>query len=495
MTPMGEARSTGRATRAAAVPSAAQVIIGRTRPPGSGEEVRSVRREASVLHLDLDAFFAAVEQRDKPSLRGRPVVVGGVGGRGVVATASYEARAYGARSAMSTAEARRRCPPGTAFLGGRFAAYRRTSDVVMALLRELSPLVEPVSLDEAYVDLAAGDGHDLSVDGVTALARTLKDRIAAATGGVTGSVGIGTSKLMAKLGSDMDKPDGLVVVPPGTELDVLHPLPVTRLGGVGPATAERLHAVGVRTVGDLAAKSLPDLVALVGKAHGAGLYALARAEDERAVVPDREAKSVSHEETFERDLTDLAVLGREIDGMATRVGSRLKASAYSGRTVTLKLRRYDFTTLTRSLTLPQPTDDPRTIASIARRLLAETGTGGGLRLLGVGVSGLSVYAQGDLFAEDPEPVEVAEEELPAALDEPLPPPERRWWPGEDVRHDELGAGWVWGRGLGRVTVRFEGPLPPPGPVRTLAADDPALHAGDPPDWRGAPAWGGAGCRG
>src|ERR687885_1122004 len=293
---------------------------------------------------------------------------------------------------MPRAGARRRCPPGTAFLGGRFAAYRRTSDVVLELLRELSPLVEPVSLDEAYVDLAAGPGHDLSVEGVTALAAELKERIAAATGGVTGSVGIGTSKLMAKIGSDLDKPDGLVVVPPGTELEVLHPLPVTRLGGVGPATAERLRAVGVRTVADLAAKSLPDLVALVGKAHGAGLYALARAEDDRAVVADREVKSVSHEETFERDLTDLAVLNREIDGMAARVGERLRSSAYSGRTVTVKLRRYDFTTLTRSQTLPHPTDDARQIATVARRLLADAGTEGGLRLLGVGVSGLSLYA-------------------------------------------------------------------------------------------------------
>jgi DNA polymerase-4 len=451
-----------------------------------------VRREASVLHVDLDAFFAAVEQRDKPSLRGRPVVVGGVGGRGVVATASYEARAYGARSAMSTAEARRRCPPGTAFLGGRFGAYRRTSDVVMDLLRELSPLVEPVSLDEAYVDLAASDlaagaGHDLSVTGVTALAAALKERIAAATGGVTGSVGIGTSKLMAKIASDLDKPDGLVVVGPGTELDVLHPLPVTRLGGVGPATAERLHSVGVRTVGDLAARSLPDLVALVGRAHGSGLHALARAEDDRPVVADREAKSVSAEETFERDLTDLSVLGREIDAMAGRVGGRLRASAVSGRTVTLKLRRYDFTTLTRSLTLPQPTDDARQIAAVARRLLAEAGTGGGLRLLGVGMSGLSVYAQGDLFAEDDEQAADDAEEEPTEATAPEAPasPSRRtgWWPGQDVRHAEHGAGWVWGRGLGRVTVRFEGPTTPPGPVRTLAADDPALEPADPPDWR------------
>jgi DNA polymerase-4 len=198
---------------------------------------------------------------------------------------------------------------------------------------------------------------------------------------------------------------------------------------------------------------------------------------------------VSHEETFERDLTDLHVLGREIDSMAAKVGGRLRASAYSGRTVTLKLRRYDFTTLTRSQTLPQPTDDPRQIASTARRLLADAGAGGGLRLLGVGVSGLSVYAQGDLFAEglvtgdgDPTADAVIAADAPATVPEVQLPAERRWWPGQDVRHDELGPGWVWGRGLSRVTVRFEGPLTAPGPVRTLPADDPLLQAADPPDW-------------
>jgi DNA polymerase-4 len=288
---------------------------------------------------------------------------------------------------------------------------------------------------------------------------------------------------MAKIASDLDKPDGLVVVPPGSELDVLHPLPVTRLGGVGPATAERLRQVGVRTVADLARKSLPDLVTLAGRAHGTGLHQLARAEDDRPVVAEREAKSVSQESTFERDLTDMAELGRLIDSMAARVGERLRTSALSGRTVTLKLRRYDFTTMTRSQTLPQPTDDARQVASIARRLLAEAGTGGGLRLVGVGVSGLSQYAQGDLFADG----SPAEDEVPGIAVEappaPEPPADRRWWPGQDVVHDELGPGWVWGRGLGRVTVRFEGPRTPPGPVRTLAADDPALHPGDPPDWR------------
>jgi DNA polymerase-4 len=202
------------------------------------------------------------------------------------------------------------------------------------------------------------------------------------------------------------------------------------------------------------------------------------------VVADREVKSISAEETFERDLTDVEALGREIDAMAGRVGDRLRAAAYSGRTVTLKLRRYDFTTLTRSQTLPQPTDDARQISAIARRLLAEAGTGGGLRLLGVGVSGLSVYAQGDLFAtEQPQEDDVPTAEVPEPAAAAPAPGVTRWWPGQDVRHEEFGAGWVWGRGLGRVTVRFEGPRTDPGPVRTLPADDPMLSPADPPDWR------------
>jgi DNA polymerase-4 len=439
-----------------------------------------------VLHLDLDAFFAAVEQRDKPSLRGRPVVVGGTGGRGVVSTASYEARAYGARSAMSTVEARNRCPPGTAFLSPRFGAYKRTSDVVMGLLRELSPLVEPVSIDEAYVDLAAGD-HDLSVAGVTALATDLKARIAVATGGVTGSVGIATSKSLAKIGSELRKPDGLTVVAPGDELAVLHPLPVRSLGGVGPATAERLAQVSVGTVGDLHRMSLIDLTTLLGQAHGAGLHRLARADDDRPVVPDREAKSVSAEETFARDLSDPARLAAEVDALAVRVGARLQRSGTSGRTVTLKVRRPDFSTLTRSQTLTQPIDDPRSIAEVAHRLLAGVDRQAGVRLLGVGVSGLATFVQGDLFAA-PEPVvpapvdEVAE--LPA---DPAPGPAVTvWYPGQDVIHVEHGAGWVWGSGLNRVTIRFEGPRTPPGRVRTFAADDPALTPGSPPDWEPAP---------
>lgn len=472
-----------------------------------------------MLHLDLDAFFAAVEQRDKPSLRGKPVIVGGTGGRGVVATASYEARAYGARSAMSGGEARRRCPPGTAFLGGRFAAYSITSRVVMDQLRELSPLVEQVSVDEAYVDLAAG-GHDLTTDGLTALAADLKVRIHEVTGGVRASVGIASSKTLAKIGSELDKPDGLRVIAAGTELDVLHPLPVRSLPGVGPATGDRLSSVGIRTVADLHERSLSDLVALVGQAHGAGLYRLARADDERPVVPDREAKSVSAERTYATDLTDLGRLESEIRWLADRVAARLRKDATAGRTVTLKFRRYDFTTLTRSQTLPQPMDDARTIAEVARRLLAGIDRTGGVRLLGVGVSGLADYVQGDLFAGDDGPPAPAvpdgddradaeadgrsegradgkaggtadgkvggtpDDQVP---DDPAPGPAvQLWHPGQDVAHAQMGRGWVWGSGLGRVTVRFEGPLTAPGPVRTYAVDDPDLSPADPPDWRRSP---------
>jgi DNA polymerase-4 len=433
------------------------------------------------MHLDLDAAFASIEQRDKPSLRGRPVVVGGIAGRGVVSTASYEARTFGVRSAMPMSEARRRLPAGAAYLTPRFEAYRRTSHVVMDLLREVSPLVEQVSIDEAFVDLAAG-GHDCTVPAVTVLARGIKARIAAATGGVTGSVGIGTSKLVAKIASDLDKPDGLTVVPPGAELTTLHPLPVTKLWGVGPATAERLRQAGIRTIGDLAARDLVDLLAWFGQAHGSALFRLARADDDRPLTPERDTKSVSAEETFGTDVADRARLTRELDLLADRVAKRLRTAGLSGRTVTVKARYFDFTTITRSATREQPTDEPRTITDTARRLLGDIDVTAGLRLLGVGVSALSEFAQDGLFpvgtAEaDPDPVP------PPPADAPVTPaPDAEWRTGQDVSHDAHGAGWVWGAGLGRVTVRFEGPLTGPGPVRTFKAADPALHRADPPAW-------------
>ncbi|HSV41738.1 MAG TPA: DNA polymerase IV, partial [Nocardioidaceae bacterium] len=338
----------------------------------------------TVLHVDLDAFFAAVEQRDKPSLRGKPVVVGGVGRRGVVATASYEARAYGVRSAMSMSEARSRCPHA-AFLTGRFHAYRDTSKEVMTLLRKLSPLVEPLSLDEAFVDLAVSDEVDLSVGGVTAIAHRLKADVHEVTGGLTGSVGVGTSKLIAKIASDLQKPDGLVVVPPGTERDLIGPMQATVIPGVGPATAERLRRAGISTVADLVTVSEDELVRLVGQAHGTSLFRLCRADDDRPVVAEREAKSISIEDTYEVDVADRRLLEGLIDRQAVKVAERLRKARLSGRTITVKVRLHDFTTHTKSATLPAPTDNPRTVMRMVRSLLSDVDIEGGVRLLGVGV--------------------------------------------------------------------------------------------------------------
>ncbi|HEU4513702.1 MAG TPA: DNA polymerase IV [Nocardioidaceae bacterium] len=438
-----------------------------------------MRAEPTILHVDLDAFFAAVEQRDKPSLRGKPVVVGGVGGRGVVATASYEARAFGVRSAMSTAEARSRCP-NAAYLTGRFDAYRETSAKVMALLRDLSPLVEPLSLDEAYVDLAAADLEDRSVEGVTAVAQQLKEGVHEVTGGLRGSVGVATSKLVAKIASDLDKPDGLVVVPPGTERDLLRPMNVSVIPGVGPATAERLRRAGVHTVAELERLSQEELVRLLGQAHGTGLFHLARADDDRAVVAEREAKSVSVEGTYDTDLVDRRLLVGLLERQAGQVTERLRKARLSGRTVTVKVRLHDFSTHTRSTTLPAPTDDARVVARLARNLLSDVDTSGGVRLLGVGVSGLADWIQEDLFegaelagtGED-ETEEVAEPLSPDALERITR--SRRWAPGMDVVHAEHGAGWVWGSGRGRVTVRFETAETGPGPIKTFSADDPDLE--------------------
>lgn len=429
-----------------------------------------VRAEPTILHLDLDAFFASVEQRDKPSLRGRPVVVGGVGGRGVVATASYEARAFGVHSAMPTGEARRRCP-NAAFLVGRFGAYRETSRAVMSLLHTISPLVEPLSLDEAFVDLAAGDLSDTSLAGVAAFASELKERVREATGGLTGSIGVGSSKFIAKVASDLDKPDGLVVVEPGSERELLRPMQVTVIPGVGPATAESLRRIGVHTVGDLEQISADELVRVVGKAHGTGLYQLARAQDDRPVVPEREAKSVSVEDTYDTDHVDRRILEALVDRQAAKVADRLRKARLSGRTITLKVRLHDFSTHSRSSTLPAPTDEPRTISRVARTLLADLDTSGGVRLLGVGVAGLADWIQEDLFGEDEEdPPEFVPDPVLARLGS-----RPRWLPGVDVEHDTHGRGWVWGSGRGVVTVRFETAHTAPGKVISLAADDPALR--------------------
>ncbi|HXM54288.1 MAG TPA: DNA polymerase IV [Candidatus Dormibacteraeota bacterium] len=428
-----------------------------------------MRDAPSVLHLDMDAFYASVEQLHKPSLRGRPVVVGWVGARGVVATASYEARRYGVRSAMAMSEARRRCPQAV-YLVPRFEAYGAVSAVVMGMLRELSPAVEPISMDEAFVDLAAGIADGLDTPSVTALGTRLKAEIRARTG-LTASIGAGTSKLIAKIASDSRKPDGLVVVPPGQERALLDPLPVRALWGIGPASAERLHKAGVTTIGELAELPLERLTALFGVARGGAFHEMARGLDPRPVVADRELKSISVEDTFPTDLTGRAELIAELDGLARRVAVRLRARERSGRTISLKVRRHDFTTVARADTLSAPTDDEVVIRDVARRLLGTVEVGAGIRLLGIGVSSLSDFAQQDLF-DAPRPAGAPEqrEEEPA----------RGWYPGADVIHDQHGPGWVERVEQDALIVRFETPDSPPGPVRRLPAADPALHAAPPP---------------
>ena len=453
-----------------------------------------MRAVPSILHIDMDAFFAAVEQRHKPSLRGKPVVVGGVGLRGVVSTASYEARVYGIGSAMPTAVARRRAP-NAAYLFPRFGAYHEVSQVVMGYLQELTPLVEPVSLDEAFIDLAAiPDGGPETLDDVRRLARRISDEVTARTG-LTASVGAATSKLIAKVASDAEKPVGCVVVPGGSEQRWLDPLPVRKLWGVGPATADRLLKLGATTVEELRSLSEAELVALLGHAWGGQLYRLSRGLDEREVSPDRETKSVSVEDTYPHDLMDRPAIRAALTELAERVVRRLQESGHTGRTVTVKARGHDFTTVTRSETLAAPTDDARLLIPAALRLVdgaaeAATSQMHGIRLLGVGISGLAEYAQGDLIAElegieeeaadaDEPDAEADSSAVPAVtLFGPVPaaPEARRWLAGQDVRHAERGPGWVQGAGLGRVTIRFEGPDTPPGRIGTFSVDDPALEA-------------------
>lgn len=443
-----------------------------------GEHNGRVRNEASVLHLDLDAFFASVEQRDKPSLRGKPVIVGGTGQRGVVATASYEARVFGVRSAMPTHEARRRCP-NAAFLGGRFDAYRKASAQMMEALRRLSPLVEPLSLDEAFVDLrAAISPMSFDRDSVEARVRELKDEVVEATGGLTASVGVASSKFLAKVATELGKPDGVHIIDPGTEVAKLASMKVGVIPGVGPVTREKLHRIGIHLVGELQGFSSSELAQIVGRAQAQSLIDLAYARDDRAIEPEREAKSISVEDTFETDLVERAELAVILGRDAGQVIKRLRAGALFARTVTIKVRKHDFSTLTRSRTLLSPTDDLEIVTGVAQSMLDGVDVTGGVRLLGVGVAGLTDIAQQELFVTERESDESTVTEIatadPAAVT-PANPPERVWRPGGDVEHNQHGPGWVWGSGLGRVTVRFETRHTPPGPVRTFAVDDPDLQ--------------------
>jgi nucleotidyltransferase/DNA polymerase involved in DNA repair len=334
----------------------------------------------TILHVDMDAFFTSVEQRDRPELRGKPVVVGAPPDkRGVVAAASYEARKFGVHSAMPSRTAYRLCPHAV-FLRGDHAKYSRESERMMTILRHFTPLVEQVSVDEAYLDVTAslrlfGAGEQI--------AREIKRRVRETTG-LTASVGVAPNKFLAKLASDMRKPDGLMVITEAEKLDVLRPLPVGRIAGIGKKTEPVFHELGVHTIGDLQRFPVETLRARFG-VWADEMKARAMGEDDRPVEPWSETKSISNETTFEEDVSDETVLKRALRELADEVGRRLRAEGVRARTVQLKLRWSDFTTLTRRTTLPEATDDESRIAAVAIKLLrAELESPRSVRLVGVG---------------------------------------------------------------------------------------------------------------
>ncbi|MGW4487531.1 DNA polymerase IV [Amycolatopsis sp. NPDC004368] len=432
-----------------------------------------------VIHLDLDAFYASVEQLTRPTLRGRAVVVGGTGPRGVVAGASYESREYGARSAMPMSQARRLLPPGAVVLPPRFRLYETLSKQVFDIVADVAPVLERISLDEAFAEPPSLAGA--SVEEVTRFAENLRARIRAETG-LTASIGAGTGKQVAKIGSDRAKPDGLLVVAPGTEREFLAPLPVRALWGIGPVAEAKLRTIGVLTLGQLAALSEADAVATLGGVVGRELRKLAGGSDDRPVAERGEAKQVSAETTFDVDVVDLARLRAEVGKIAAGAHSRLVKAGRVARTVVVKLRHTDMSTVTRSETTASPTDDLNQLAATAERLLLDPQEFGGVRLAGVAFSGLSVPHQDALFTLA----------VPGAAAEPVvattpspggsaPVSSSGWRPGDDVVHAEFGTGWVQGAGHGRVTVRFETRDSGPGVARTFEQTDPALTRGDPQD--------------
>ena len=347
-----------------------------------------------IMHVDMDAFFASVEQRDHEEYRGKPVIVGGLSSRGVVATASYEARRFGVHSAMPMAAAKKRCPQGI-FVPGSHAHYREVSAQIFAIFARFSPLVEALSIDEAFLDIT---GMGQLAASPREYAQRIKRAIREETG-LVASVGIAPNKFLAKLASDLQKPDGLVIIAPDRVREILWPLPIRRLWGVGKKTAEKLQNMGCETIGQIAQAEPLSLRKTFGPKLAAQLTALAHGQDDRKVEPLRDAKSIGKEITFPEDLRSLEQAEHELLELAEKVGWRLRIAGVQARTVQLKVRLGDFTTYTRSRTLPEATCYDEVLYATAKALLRELKITSGFRLLGVTGTGFELFGQASLFMD------------------------------------------------------------------------------------------------
>ncbi|SON63269.1 DNA polymerase IV 1 [Mycobacterium simulans] len=435
-----------------------------------------------MLHLDMDAFFASVEQLTRPTLRGRPVLVGGLGGRGVVAGASYEARVFGARSAMPMHQARRLIGVTAVVLPPRGVVYGVASRRVFDTVRAMVPVVEQLSYDEAFGEppqLAGASAEDVEV-----FCEGLRRRVREETG-LVASVGAGSGKQIAKIASGLAKPDGIRIVRRAEEELLLSGLPVRRLWGIGPVAEEKLHRLGIETIGQLAALTDAEAANILGATVGPALHRLARGIDDRPVAEGGRAKQISAESTFAVDLTSLDQLHEAIDPIAEHAHQRLLRDGRGARTVTVKLKKSDMSTLTRSATLPYATTEAGALIAVARRLLLDPRQIGPIRLLGVGFSGLSDVRQESLFPDLdtlPETSEEAHQDFDTLRAALLTGSDTAAWRvGDDVAHREFGHGWVQGAGHGVVTIRFETRGSGPGPARTFPIDTLDITSANPVD--------------
>ncbi|OBK78067.1 DNA polymerase IV [Mycobacterium sp. 1164985.4] len=427
----------------------------------------------------MDAFFASVEQLTRPTLRGRPVLVGGLGGRGVVAGASYESRVYGAKSAMPMHQARRLVGAAAVVLPPRGVVYGVASRRVFETVRSMVPVLEQLSYDEAFGEPAELAGAPASE--VEEFCRTLRARVLEVTG-LVASIGAGSGKQTAKIASGLAKPDGMRVVSRDEERTLLDGLPVRRLWGIGPVAGEKLHRLGIETIGAFAALSEAEAADILGGTVGPALHRLARGIDDRPVAENAPAKQISAESTFPEDLTTLDQLREAMGPIGEHAHRRLERDGRGARTVTVKLKKSDMSTLTRSATLPYATTDAATLITTARRLLLDPVEVGPIRLLGVGFSGLSDVQQESLFPD----LELASDDdatqtgLPPTVTE-LAATAPAWRIGDDVTHPDFGHGWIQGAGHGVMTVRFETRTSGPGQARTFPVDTPGIERANPVD--------------